>query len=176
MRCFVIGSFIGEEKSKGLFIEDCKKIGKALVELEVTLLICSLFEDSIDYYVASGFLDGYEERLVGNIEIFYPELESVKEKVSSSFFNNISKNPVIALGNDITHSWLFAQLQALDSSDLVITMGGKTNASADMLLRLAEGKNKKIIPFKFWKGTAEECYLRNKYKLDDVIQEQRIPV
>ncbi len=30
MRCFVIGSFIGDEKSKGFFIEDCKKIGKEL--------------------------------------------------------------------------------------------------------------------------------------------------
>lgn len=62
--------------------------------------------------------------------------------------------------NEMIRDWLLCQLEALDSCHCIIAIGGKTNGSANMLLRFAEGKRKMIVPLIWAGGAAQELFLR----------------
>lgn len=67
----------------------------------------------------------------------------------------------------MSYAWLFCQLQALEKCQAIITIGGKPNGAANMLLLLAEAKRKKIIPFSFMGGAAGQSFQRKRYELED---------
>ncbi|RBN36039.1 hypothetical protein DMN50_37535, partial [Priestia megaterium] len=66
------------------------------------------------------------------------------------------------------YAWLLCQLQALESCQTIIAIGGKLDGSANMLLLLAESKRKKILPLSFLGGAAEQSFYRKRYELQDI--------
>lgn len=64
---------------------------------------------------------------------------------------------------------ILCQLEALDSCHCIIAIGGKTNGSANMLLRFAEGKRKMIVPLIWAGGAAQASYDRRIYQLMDIL-------
>lgn len=54
MKIMILGSVTEENKDD--FKRLCKNIAEAILELNATLIICSLFNDSVDYYVFEEFI------------------------------------------------------------------------------------------------------------------------
>jgi hypothetical protein len=138
------------------------------------LIICSPHPDSADYWVFSGFTQG-SPKDNSAIEIHFVDKLTVRTEItnlalcSKSF--TIVKIPYPPPSNDkkeyLIYAWLLCQLQALESCQAIITIGGKPNGAANMLLLLAEAKRKPIIPFSFMGGAAGQSFQRKRYKLED---------
>jgi len=175
-RYFVIGGLTGDETECEIkrFENACKSIGEALRDLDQSLIICSPYPDSADYWVFSGFTQG-SPKDNSAIEIHFVDKLTIRTEVtnlalcSKSF--TIVKIPHPPPGNDkkesLIYAWLLCQLQALESCQAIIAIGGKTNGAANMLLLLAEAKRKPIIPFSFMGGAADQSFQRKRYELED---------
>lgn len=171
MKCFVIG---GLSKNKdnlsceeiGEFQNDCKEIGKSIVERGDSLIICSPFEESADYWVLQGFLSKGMNKIKSKVIIVnYDEgtINKETERVIKGIDNNIIEiNKCKDLGSR-KYSWLFCQLKALECCDYVVAIGGNKEGSSQMLLALAQSSQKIIIPLSIWDGAAKECYYNMEY-------------
>lgn len=176
MRYFVIGGLTGDETEceKKRFEAACKSIGEALRDLGHSLIICSPYPDSADYWVFNGFTQG-KPKDNSSIEIHFVDKSTVRTELtnlasySKSF--TIIKIPYPPPSDDnkesLGYAWLLCQLQALESCQAIITIGGKPNGVANMLLLLAEAKRKPIIPFSFMGGAAGQSFQRKRYELED---------
>ncbi|WP_178019609.1 toll/interleukin-1 receptor domain-containing protein [uncultured Paenibacillus sp.] len=74
----------------------------------------------------------------------------------------------------IRFSWLLCQLQALEACHAIITVGGKLDGAANMLLLLAESKKKVILPLSYFGGAAEQVLKRRKYEFLDKLGDSLI--
>ena len=149
-------------------------IGKTLCDLGHSLILCSPFNDSADYWVLKGFIkNNPKENQV--IEFHFVDMGSVRseiEKLEANFKHiRINKIPYPAPNvfnsKSNSYSWLLCQLQALESCHTIIAIGGKLDGSANMLLLLAESKRKQILPLSFLGGAAGQSFLRRRYELED---------
>lgn len=138
------------------------------------MIICSPYPDSADYWVFSGFTrDNPKDN--SSVEIHFVDKLTVRTEItnlalcSKSF--TIVKIPHPPPSNDekesLIYAWLLCQLQALESCQAIITIGGKNTGAANMLLLLAEAKRKPIIPFSFMGGAASQSFQRKRYELED---------
>lgn len=154
--------------------EYCINIGKKLRQLGHSLIVCSPFKDSADYWVFNGFIQNKIQN-DSNINFYFVNSDSVKEELDNLVNNmqspHINKIPSPPLNDDkkesLKYAWLLCQLQALESCQVVITIGGKLNGAANMLLLLAEAKRKFILPFSFMDGVASQSFFRIQYELKD---------
>jgi hypothetical protein len=65
------------------------------------------------------------------------------------------------------YAWLLCQLSALESSHATVAVGGDPNGAANMLLLLADGKRKAVLPWAFLGGAARLAFDRRRYELED---------
>lgn len=180
MKCLIIGGTGCENvislEQKEQFKNECIKIGQFISREGHSLIICSPFEDSADYWV----LKGYSEVDSNNkVEIHYIETEPVKSKIaeleSELDSNKMIKIQHLILSNDeqnsncIRYSWLLCQLEALETCHFIIAIGGKIDGVANMLLLLAESKRKIVIPLTYFGGAALESFNRRRYELRDIL-------
>ncbi|MED2794119.1 toll/interleukin-1 receptor domain-containing protein [Bacillus wiedmannii] len=178
MRYFVIGGLVGSdfkcETEKKRFENTCVTIGQTLCDLGHSLIVCSPFKDSADYWVLQGFKrNNPKENQV--VEFHFidsdpvrAEIEKLEAKLHPLRIIKIpSPPPNIEDSKSNSYSWLLCQLQALESCQIIIAIGGKLGGSANMLLLLAESKRKQIIPLSFLAGAARESFLRRRYELAD---------
>ena len=172
MRYFVIGGLTGNDTDIERFETACKSIGEALRELGHSLIICSPYPDSADYWVFKGFTQ-CDPKDNCEVEIHFVENSEVYTKLGemelSSEFSIKDKFPDIKFSNDkgeaLKFAWFFCQLQAIKNCQAVIAIGGKPNGAADMLLLHAVDMHKQIIPFPFMGGAARETFQEIEYKL-----------
>ena len=166
MKLMILGSVSGKDE-EGFEIL-CRDIASTLVELDATLIICSLFEDSADYYVFIYFLKKSEK-----VELYYFESVEVREQITKVIKDSISIQLIPCLDEnsklDIRNAYLFCQINAIKQVDGIIAIGGKVDGSANLLLHLAELNKKLIIPLPQYEGAAENYYNRNKYKIKDLL-------
>lgn len=170
MKCLIIGKYINENVDQ--FREACIKIGCYLSMNNHSLQICSPFEDSADYWILKGFSLNSSDSM--NAEIHFIDTLKLHQRIdvlSKNIGMQLIKIPHHQIGkfDDETnnYSWLFCQLQALDDCDFIVTIGGRKNGSAKMLLLIAESRGIPIIPFPFYNGIAEEIFHRNYFELKD---------
>ena len=138
------------------------------------MIICSPYPDSADYWVFSGFTQG-SPKANSAIEIHFIDKLTVRNEITNlalcSKSVTIVKIPHPPPSNDekesLIYAWLLCQLQALESCQAIITIGGKTSGAANMLLLLAEAKRKPITPFSFMGGAAGQSFHRKRYELED---------
>lgn len=176
MRYFVIGGLTGNETECEIrrFEDVCIKIGEALRDLGHSLIICSPYPDSADYWVFNGFTQGSPKNN-SSIEIHFVDKLTVHTELANmiSYLNpfTIIKIPHPPPSDDkkesLSYAWLLCQLHALESCQAIITIGGKQNGAANMLLLLAEAKRKPMIPFSFMGGAANQSFQRKRYELED---------
>lgn len=166
MKIMILGSMIGEDKDG--FETLCKNIALTLIEIDATLIICSLFEDSADYYVFKEFIKKSKR-----VELHYFDSVNVQEQIRKVIKDNYEIKLIPYLDEnsrlDIRDAYLFCQINAIRQVDRIITIGGKVDGSANLLLHIAELNKKLIIPFTQYKGAAENYYNRNKYKIKDLL-------
>lgn len=177
MRFLVIGGITDsntKENETDKLQHYCVSIGLALREYNHSLIICSPFNDSADFWVFSGYTQG-DPTKNSSIEIHYVDNSQVKAEVL--YMQDKAKNyPIYKIpsppsqgdkNKSLTYDWLLCQLQALESCQAIIAIGGKPNGSANMLLLLAEAKKKMILPIPFLDGAANQSYYRKQYELKD---------
>jgi hypothetical protein len=143
--------------------------------------VCSPFADSVDAQVVSNFVSREAKSPANALRqsellVFYPKEKSVLEKISEL----LKGCPVTRIRTfpqalayktdgkiDWNHSWLLAQLAALDDSELVLAIGGRAEGTANLLLLLAEGRGRPILPLGYLGGAASLCLSRRWYQLED---------
>lgn len=182
MRFMIIGGLFENIKSPNEiknFQNYCEKIGNKLRECGHSLVLCSPFSDSADYWVFQGFVkneyktDCIVDFYFINSENVKQELESLEKSAQSVRINKIlSASLNDTQNNDVKYAWLLCQLQALEHSQGIIAIGGKQNGSANMLLQFGEQKRKIIYPFSFLGGAAIQSLYRKQYELMDRLGEK----
>lgn len=180
MKVMIIGGKIDNESDFNCLKCKCIEIGKNIRLNNHTLSICSPFEDSADYWAYIGYISNDIETQNKKVEFHYvntPEIESKIEKLKEDN-KFISSFPLLIQNRyndyELKYSWLLCQLKALENSDCLIAIGGKNSASANMLLKFAEWKEKIVIPFSGFGGAARQSYERLQYRLKDMFDESII--
>lgn len=174
MRYFILGGITDGDYMNMCLENACKNIGQALNNCGHSLIICSPFKDSADYWTLNGFIQNNENQH-NPIEIHYVDMEPVRAEVANLELSNeeykFNKIPHPAPINpnkeSISYAWLLCQLNALESCHAVIAIGGKTDGAANMLLLLAEAKRKPVLPLTFLGGAAGLAFHRKRYELED---------
>jgi len=179
MRYFVIGGITDTdhpelEKEMARLKDTCNCIGHALCKLGHSLIICSPFKDTADYWAFNGFIQ-YDQESNNIIEFHFVDTETVRAEIVNLELtlktHSIVKIPHPAPINEnqesLKYAWLLCQLQALESCHMVIAIGGKIDGSSNMLLLLAEAKRKPILPLSFLGGAAGQAFHRRRYELED---------
>lgn len=165
MKIMILGSLVGEDRNG--FERLCQNIALEMVDIEATLIICSLFDDSADYFVFQEFI-----KYNNKVELHYFDSNDVKKQIKKVLKeDNYNVNMIPYLDNssklDVRDAYLFCQINAVKQADIIIAIGGKVDGSANLLLHIAEINNKLVIPFVEYKGAAENYYYRNRYKIMD---------
>jgi hypothetical protein len=187
MKIFVIGGVSLSESDTG-FLQNrdvlqgaMNTLGRDLVTRGHDLLLCSPFEDSADYYVAKGAAAAASEGKAVIVEFHYPASRKVTDALShlrktlAPLQISAVTHPPPADENSKeawNHAWLLAQLSAMEISNAVIAIGGKSTGPMSFLLPLAEAKKKTILPFQFLEGAAAVCFERQRHVLADQLHEE----
>lgn len=178
MRYFILGGITDDNSALdnvNVRLQNaCKNLGQALSSCGHSIIICSPFEESADYWVLNGFTQN-NQNLNNAIEIHYVDMEPVRNEVlileSTNKEHKLIKIPHPSPSNNskesISYAWLLCQLNALESCHAVIAIGGKNDGVANMLLLLAEAKRKPVLPFSFLGGAAGLAFHRRRYELED---------
>ncbi|HYH98956.1 toll/interleukin-1 receptor domain-containing protein [Hyalangium sp.] len=181
MQIFVIGSVaVGENdpgfpNEKMLLKRTCQGLGKAIRVAGHTAVLCSPFPDSADLEVLRGVAAAGGTTPV-NIEMHFPDEKSVRQRLDEVQHElglvGIKPYPYMPPQGHMSsdawrYAWLLCQLSALESSQVVIAVGGKLEGAANMLLLLAEAKRKVVLPVTFLGGAAQQAYYRRRYELQD---------
>lgn len=155
-----------------------RRFGKAVATAGHDLIVCSGFQGSADaeaFAAASGLLTENSE-VPTRIEFYFPQCPAVASIIESLIPKElvavVSRFPQPATLNSArdrptSHDWLVAQLVALDQCNAVVAIGGKPDAAASVLLRLAESTCKPILPYLFLGGAAGQSFQRLQYRLRD---------
>ncbi|WP_193759860.1 toll/interleukin-1 receptor domain-containing protein [Burkholderia sp. USMB20] len=109
------------------------------------------------------------------VEFHFPDdakvRQSIENVVGQLKLENVHRIPHAPWQSDTEdgrrYAWLLSQLRALDSSNVTIAIGGHVDGSANMLLQVADGKRKHVLPFPVLGGAAKLSYERRRYELED---------
>lgn len=185
MKVFLIGgNALSDENleydSHRVQVQECAaNVGQSLCHDGNDLVVCSPFPGSADVSAVIRAAEILKERKTGStIEFHHPDCPSVENEIRELIARQSLEN-VRLFAHSATldgsgekptnYDWLLAQLLAMESSQAVIAVGGKSDRSASMLLRLAESVRKPVIPFTFLGGAADQSYQRRQYQLQDML-------
>jgi hypothetical protein len=181
MKIFVIGGVSAAQASAEVFEESIiastmRQLGYDVISRGHDLLVCSPFPASADFDAFQGAVAAsrFTERSI--VEIHCPDEPSVQrelEKLATAItparlhrhFYPVSRNESGKV--NWTHTWLLAQVSAMDRADAIVALGGQPAKSASLLLALAESRRKRILPLTFADGAAAALFQRRRYELQD---------
>lgn len=180
MRFFVIGGVAcdkiepGFTEQSALLERTCHRLGGAIRAAGHAAILCSVFSGSADIDVLRGMASAVTDRPL-DIDLHYPDgpdvRSRVEEVVRELHLIGLRRYPHPPPQADTqeawAYAWLLCQLHALDECHVVVALGGKTDRTASLLLLLAEGRRKSILPATFLGGAAEQAYYRRRYELED---------
>lgn len=166
MKVMILGSI--DKNYADEYERVCTKIATVLANRKDTLVICSLFEDSVDYYVFKEFIKYSED-----VQLHYFDTPEVNVQIEKVVKNNILKFSYLSNSNlDIKYSYLFCQINAMIVADVIVVIGGKIEGSASLLLLIAESNNKLVIPIISLGGAGKQYYDRNMYRIKDLLKDK----
>lgn len=175
MRLFIIGSIVTESSiTPAGFARFCNGFGERLAGKNITLVLCSPYPDSADYEIMRGIKKAKNTKL--SIELYYPQtpeienswndhLEDLDQSIKLTKFRQ--EAPAINDLNAFKYSWLFCQIQAIANVDFVVVIGGKIAGSSNFLIRIADTKEKEIIPLQKFGGVGASFFEKKRYQLLD---------
>lgn len=183
MRVFVIGGLPSDRlrsssEDQKTLARTCRALGKGLARAGHEILLCSPFEDSADIHVLRGAAElGCD--LDNRVRFFFMDSPLVKERldaeVSALGVQRVvrvpSPPPQTEDRQAQRYAWLLCQLNAMESCQAIVAVGGNPVGAANMLLLLADGKQKPILPLPFLGGAAKLAFDRRRYELRDRLGE-----
>jgi hypothetical protein len=157
----------------------CESLGASIASPGNTIVVCSPFDDSADSAVLRGVATHPEHQNIV-VEFHFVDSPPVREKLAalSSELNlqRIVPCPHPPPASDSPEarqlSWLVCQLSALESAHVTFAIGGDPDGSANMLLLVAEGRRKPLLPFPFLGGAAQRAFERRRFELEDRLRDQ----
>ncbi len=183
MKVFIIGGVTvkrGRVEFEGevqVLSESMEALGAELVSRGHEVVVCSPFPDSADFHVLKGIAATSKDSHP-TVSIHYPEIPQVdpalRDLLAALGLSNVRRFPC-SFGRDSTapealqYAWLFAQLNAMDSSAGIILVGGKPSGSLRLLLHLANARNKGVLPLTFLGGAARDHFDAIYWDLRDLI-------
>ncbi len=190
MKIFIIGgTTVDSEQQAKEFNDEIKVLqdtmpilGQELIKKGHDILVCSPFENSADFAIVNGITLSEIGPDSASVEFHYPESEFVKEKITT-LCERLGLTPRLCAypapdlqesRQSLRYAWLLAQLRALDKSHVIITVGGKANESANLLLLLAEGRRHHVLPLTFLGGAATQSFQRRRYQLSDSLGDNHL--
>lgn len=143
----------------------CARLGEAIAKAGAELLVCSLFPDSADIHSATAYV---RVGSGGTIHFHSPRHPSSREKLSElkkMLGRNSTKfvewcYPGPENEDSWSPAWLLCQLQALETADVVVAIGGRLSNTTSALLHIAEARRIPIVPFEFFGGAAKRAFDR----------------
>lgn len=183
MKVFVIGGLPSDQiepssEDQKALARACYALGKNLVRAGHEILLCSPFENSADIHVLRGAAElGCD--LKNRVRFFYMDSPFVKERLNAELSSlglqrvtRVPSPPPQTVDQKAErYAWLLCQLNAMESCQVVVALGGKSNGAANMLLLLAESKKKAVLPLAFLGGAARIAFDRRRYELTDRLGE-----
>lgn len=183
LRVFIIGGVPGhasESRSEGqtALVRVCHEIGRELARAGHEILLCSPFEDAADIYVLRGAAEAGSV-LDNRVRFFFIDTPAVRARLEAEVtalgLSRVVKvphpPPQTEENQERRYAWLLCQLNAMESAHVVISVGGNPHGAANMLLLLAEGKQKATLPLPFLGGAAKLAFDRRRYELKDRLGE-----
>lgn len=183
MRIFVIGGLPSDRLSSSsedqkTLARTCHALGKELARTGHEILLCSPFEESADIHVLRGAAD-LGCNLDNRVRFFFMDSPPVRERLDAEVLSLGLQRVVRVPGpppptedkKAERYAWLLCQLSAMESCQAVIAVGGNPIGSANMLLLLADGKQKPMLPLPFLGGAAKLAFDRRRYELKDRLGE-----
>lgn len=179
MKIFIVGGLVSKSEDSGsaepsALQRACHQLGTVLAEAGHEILVCSPFEDSADFHVIRGAASACKplEHRISFYFVDTPAIRSQLETIVSGL--GLSRPlriphppPQSESSQSLRYAWLLCQLNAMESSHVTIALGGDSDGAANMLLLLAEGKRKAVLPLPFLGGAAKLAFERRRYELDD---------
>jgi hypothetical protein len=180
MRVFVIGGTTVHSTNPGYRAEQetleklCCEIGRCLARAnQHVAVLCSPFGDSADYQVLRGLAEA--SSTTTTVEMHFPDSPEVRARLETvahglalaSVVPRTYYPPQSDTPEARQYAWLLCQLAALDSSHVVIAVGGRLDGAANLLLWLAEGRQKPVLPIPLLGGAAGQAFHRRRYELED---------
>ncbi|MDB6011754.1 MAG: hypothetical protein JWL65_4004 [Gammaproteobacteria bacterium] len=180
MKLFIIGGLTrtGDEVDRAgeqsRLTEACALLGRSVASPENTVLACSPFEDSADAAVLRGVANIPVEQQP-TIEFHFvdspPVRAAMDRLVTTLGLRKVKPFPHPPPKSDSAEArrfaWLVCQLSALDEASVTFALGGDGDGSANMLMLVAEGRRKPLLPFPFLGGAAKQAFERRRYELED---------
>jgi len=158
-----------------------ERIGRELVSAGHDLLVCSPFAGSADLAAVKGIAEILNKTDSRSVEFHCPDSPDVERELTG-LADSLRLKPFRVYSHPLptdehgkgqwSYGWLLAQLSAMDRSQAVVAIGGKVEGSSSLLLALAEGQRKPVLPFIFLEGAAAQAFQRRRYELEDVLQDK----
>jgi hypothetical protein len=181
MKVFVIGGTSSRspvadtDLDYQLLATSMEHVGRDLAVRGHDLLVCSPFTGSADIAAVRGAATFLQEG--PTIEFHHPDSEAVRKELQRQIdalgLKRVKTFAYFPLPEETGEprlsalAWLLAQLAAMDRSHALIALGGKADASASLLLALAESRHKPVLPLTFLGGAAASSFERIRYQLND---------
>jgi hypothetical protein len=167
MKIFVIGGVSVPDTDAArpgqlsIVASSMKQLGFDIVSRGHDLLVCSPFTSQADPDAVRGAAAALRAAPKATVEFHFPdepgvvrEIDSLTKSLSLDRFDRYPYPAAADESGEIQwlHSWLLAQVSAMDRSEAVIALGGRLGGTASLLLPLAETRRKHILPLTFLGG------------------------
>jgi hypothetical protein len=180
VKLLTIGGVTSSKDDPGLASERlllnnaCAVLGAAIGSGEDTILVCSPFDDTADVALLRG-LAADSGHCATPVEFHFVDSPDVckrlEELVGELGLTAVTRVPYPPPQNESADArrfaWLLCQLNALECAHLTFAIGGQADGAANMLLLLAEGRRKPLLPFPFIGGAAKKSFEPIRYELED---------
>jgi hypothetical protein len=180
VKLFIIGGLtragekVAQDSERLKLDEACALLGSCIAHPEHTVLACSPFDDSADAAVLKGVANMPAEQQP-TIEFHFvdshPVRSALDQLVATLGLRKIKPFPHPPPNSDSSDArrlaWLVCQLSALDEANVTFALGGDNDGSANMLMLVADGRRKPLLPFPFLGGAAKQAFDRRRYELED---------
>lgn len=174
MKIFVIGGINRGNNELDTLNEFCKQLGIILGDSEHQIVLCSEHPGSADRALLAGIKESSGIKTDKKVIVHRPDDPLIRKNWKSLEKDNGLINPEynshkgpdfrgkdgksVSSYEGLKLAFLLCQIQALNDCDVLISIGGKKDGSAILLLSIARQQSKIIIPYRFLGGAAEYAY------------------
>lgn len=174
MKVFIIGGKGDPAGKESVKLETfCKTLGLQLAASDHQVVLCSEWRTSADYQVLLGMASSEQIKVPEKLIIHRPDDNIIRQGwrdlehqlgfVEPRYESHIGPafrdaNGEVESGEGLRLAFLLCQLAALKECDVVVTVGGRLDGPAAMLLAVAREQRVPILPFRFLGGAAEKVY------------------
>jgi hypothetical protein len=157
-----------------------QRLGADIVECGHDLVVCSPFSSAADVDAVRGAAKAIMGRRSPTIEFHYPDEAGVRAELDR-LIKELSIRPhqytyPVTLDESGKvqgpYAWLLPQVSAMDHSQAIIGLGGRSGGAASLLFGIAESRRRTLLPLTFLGGAAASAFQARRYELEDRLKDK----